>query len=328
MAATPTRLILTGGEQRSLRPLRTGFDDWYRFGRGLVATVDLATGTARRVLEYETPPDARAPVDPPILFKQGALDGERLWVCTPTEVLAFRLPAAEPEVRISLPFFHDLHHVRPTAAGTLLVVVTGLDLVAEITTAGDVVREWSVVAGNPWMTRARDVDYRRVRSLKPYAAHPNHVFELDGEPWVTRFIHRDALCLTRPERRIAIGIEQPHDGLVTGDRVWFTTVDGHLACADAVSRAIVETHDLRAMDGRRRIRGWCRGIWLDGRRAWVGFSRFRPTRFRENLAWAGRGFRSFRGTHLACFDLDARRVVAEVELEPIGMNAVFSVLPG
>jgi hypothetical protein len=59
----------------------------------------------------------------------------------------------------------------------------------------------------------------------------------------------------------------------------------------------------------------------------VGFSRIRPTRWRENVGWLARGFKWVRPTHLACYDLDTRQVLAEIDLEPHGLNAVFSILP-
>ncbi len=56
------------------------------------------------------------------------------------------------------------------------MVVTGLDMVAEITLEGELVQSWSALGGDPWQLYSRDTDYRKVATLKPYRAHPNFAF--------------------------------------------------------------------------------------------------------------------------------------------------------
>ena len=76
--------------------------------------------------------------------------------------------------------------------------------------------------------------------------------------------------------------------------------------------------------------GWCRGIeLLDDRHAVVGFSRLRPTKWEQNLRWVkrqlgGKGT-GLLPTRIALVDLSAERFVWEVDLEPGGLNAVFSI---
>jgi hypothetical protein len=278
-------------------------------------------------VEYVTPPEACVEQDPVILFKSSTLAGDHLYACTQTEVVIYRVPAFERVGYVSLPMFNDLHHVRPTASGTLLVAVAGLDLVAEVTLDGTVLREWSVLPEDPWRRFSRDVDYRKVRTTKPHHAHPNYVFELGDEVWATRFEQRDAISLVDPTRRIHIGLERVHDGLVHDGHVYFTTVDGKIPIADASSLAVVDVVDLGAIVGSRVLLGWARGLHIDGTGIWVGFSRIRPTRFRENVAWAMRGFKETRPTHIARFDLERRTCTHWIDLEPSGLTAIFSVLP-
>jgi hypothetical protein len=66
---------------------------------------------------------------------------------------------------------------------------------------------------------------------------------------------------------------------------------------------------------------------LDGDRMWVGFSRMRPTKFRENVAWVKNGFRHALGTHVGCYDLSERRLVAQLHTDDSGLNAVFGIYP-
>ncbi len=194
-------LYVVGGRQRSLRPVRAHFGDWYEYESGVLLHIDTASGAARQVVEYRTPAAECPPEEPAILFKSGTLVDGAMYLTTQTEVLVYQVPSFELTHRISLASFNDVHHVRPTADGTLLVAVTGLDMVSEVTLGGEVVREWNVwQPGAPiWGDRfSKDIDYRLVPTTKPHLAHPNHVFLVGDEPWATRFQQKDAVSLRDP----------------------------------------------------------------------------------------------------------------------------------
>jgi hypothetical protein len=322
---TEGRLYVVGGRQRRGRPLWADDREWYEYEAGLVLEVDPASGRARVVLEYESPEAARA-LGGATLFKSATLEGGRLYACTQTELLVYRVPDFELVHYLSLPCFNDVHHARPTPDGALLVAVAGLDLVLELSMSGEVLREWDVLGEDSRAKFPRGLDYR-ARSTKPHRAHPNHVFYLGDEAWATRYYQRDAVSLTRPGRRIAIGGEAPHDGLVAGGRVHFTAVDGRVAVADAATLEVERAVDLNALEGRGASLGWCRGLLVQGDEAWVGFSRFRPTRLRQNVQWVRRGFRRPRPTRLARYDLVRGRLLGELDLEPHGLDVLFSILP-
>jgi hypothetical protein len=201
-------------------------------------------------------------------------------------------------------------------------------MVMEVTLDGRVVREWNVLepGASPWGGRfSPETDYRRVPTTKPHLAHPNHVFYLGDEPWVTRFAQQDAVSLLDPSRRIDIGVERLHDGVVYGDRILFTAVNGKVVMADARTLRVTEVIDLTAMHPADLLVGWCRSLLLDGDRLWVGYSRMRATRFRENVAWVKNGFRHYLGTHIACYDLRERRCIAQIDTEAAGLDAVFGI---
>ena len=318
-------LLVVGGKQRGKRALRSGGGTWYKYERGVAVRVDTHTGTTAVEREYVSPADVTADHQPAVLFKQGTLVGDRLYQTTQSEVLVYRYPGWELLHYISLPRFNDVHHVRPTESGTLLVVNTGLDQVLELDLDGTVLREWNVEHRDAWHRHDPAEDYRRHESTKPYDAHPNHVFTLGGEVWVTRFKHMDAVSLDDPERRIVIGAERVHDGLVVGNHIYFTTVDGQVAVADATTLAVVDLIDLREVDGDTPLLGWCRGIAVDADHIWVGFSRLRPTKTRENIAWVKDGFKRQVGTHIARYDLAKRSLEQRIDMEPAGLNAVFSI---
>ena len=219
----------------------------------------------------------------------------------------------------------------PTQSGTLLVAVSGLELVVEVTLDGDVVREWNVLSEDTWSVHPRDVDYRQGVNLKPHRAHPNYVFFVDGEPFATRFELRDAIALNDPQRQISIGGERVHDGVVHDGMIYFTTVDGCVAIVDSSTLEVVERHKLRRIshgrDDIEGILGWCRSVHIDGEFCWVGFSRIRPTRLRQTVSWVRTGGATEAPTRICRYRMSDWSCDAEIDLEPFGLNAVFTVVP-
>lgn len=326
-----SKLYLTGGELR--RSTFIKLEEWQSSQKAVILELDLETKTSRPCVKYISPPQVCAPHLPAILFKSASLQDGKLYACTSTEVLVYAVPEFRMQHYVSLPCFNDLHHACPTPQGTLLVAVTGLDMVVEVSCDGKLLREWSVLEGtDPWARFSRGIDYRRVPTTKPHLSHPNHVFQLEDEVWVTRFEQRDAICLTHPGRRIDIAVQRPHDGHIVGDSTYFTTVDGHIVVANRRTLKVETVYDLNAMSPQtNQSLGWCRGLALiDKRYLWVGFTRVRPTRFRENLTWlrtAGSSDELLLPTHLALYDLQRGRQEDQIPLEPHGIGVVFSVLP-
>src|SRR5580658_2059050 len=215
------KIYVSGGRLRNT--IFRKLQEWQSCDAARLIELDPSNGQSRTCIKYVSPPDVCPDELPAILFKSAALQGNHLYACTSTEVLIYELPSFRLLRYISLPCFNDLHHVCPTQRGTVLVVVTGLDMVVEITTTGSVIREWSVLGDDPWARFSRHTDYRKVPTTKPHKSHPNHVFEIDQEVWVTRLQQRDAICLTTPGPRIDIAVQRPHDGYIFGDGIYFTT---------------------------------------------------------------------------------------------------------
>jgi hypothetical protein len=321
-------LYVSGGRLRST--IFRKLEEWQSCEQALLIELDPEKNQSRVLVEYVSPPEVCPQEIPAVLFKSTTLQGNKLYTCTSTEVLVYEVPSFKLKHYISLPCFNDLHHVYPTQQGTILVVVTGLDMVVEITESGSVVREWSVIGEDPWARFSRQTDYRKVPTTKPHQSHPNHVFVLGEEVWVTRLQQRDAICLTTPGPRIDIAVQRPHDGCIFGDRIYFTTVDGRIVIANRKTLQVEETIDLNQMSGPSgQVLGWCRGVLpLDERWLWVGFTRVRPTKFIENVAWIRNGYsHRHRPSHVALYDLERKRCEQEIELEPHGIGVVFSLLP-
>lgn len=320
------KLYVIGGRQRAARSLRAGQGAWQGYDRGLVLAVDLIAETVSICFEYDSPPDVVADDDPAISFQGSTLDGDLLYTCTETEVMVYSVPSFELLHYVSLPCFNDVHHVRPSPSGNIIVANAGLEMVLEITPVGEIVGSWNALGQDPWAHVDPEVDYRKI-STKPHRAHPNYVFYLGTELWATRFHQGDAVSLDRPGRSVHVSDERIHDGLVHKGKIYFTTVDGKIVIVDAERLDVIETIDLATFDEDRVLLGWCRGVLVDGNRLWVGFSRIRPTQFRENVGWVARGFKRDKPTHLACYDLQEGTCLSEIDLEPFGLSAFYSVLP-
>lgn len=306
------KLLLVGGSQR---PVTVGDRDHeHLYDAGILAALDPADGALDQRLRYvsEGWPHPRHGQ----VFKGISRSGDHLVIATEREVLDV---AASGDVlgRFSHPLFNDVHHaIRHESR--LYVASSGLDGV--VITGGD--RDHFEGISDP-----EERDYRSV-STKPHAWHPNHVFAFDGRVWMTRCHPGDAVALGEPARTMDLGPERVHDGLVQGDRVWFTRVDGHLVQSDG--HRITRTIDLNRVVGLAEPLGWCRGLHIVGTTAYVGFTRLRATRFVDRLSWvkgmlAGRQWRSRLPTRVAAFDLEAERLLHEWVVEPVGLHAVFGI---
>jgi hypothetical protein len=321
----PMNKIYVGGGQ-----FRTSIfqklEEWESCKRAMLVEIDPETKTSRKMVDYESPKEAAPDELPAISFKSSTLRGDKLYACTSTEVMVYELPSFRMTTYISLPCFNDVHHVYPTPQGTLLVMVTGLDIVVEVSLAGKFLRHWDAMGGDTWSIFSKDTDYRKVPTTKPHRAHANHIFQLGDEIFATRFHQRDAISLEDPKRKIEIGIQRPHDGFLFNGFLYFTTVDGHVVIANPDTLKIDRIHDLNTMSGPSgETLGWCRGLLpLDERFLWVGFTRVRPTKFRENLNWV-RQKPVYRPSHIALYDLQSGTCVDEIETEPHGIGVVFTI---
>ncbi len=322
---------VTGGRQR---PGAKGHIEWFSYECATIVGVSADGSEVRPAAEYVTPDHLR-PEDTKsnIVFKAGSRFGDRLAVCTQTEILIYDLPGFELVSHISHPWLNDVHHVLPTPDGTFLVANTGLDQVLELDDAGTVVREWNAWGEqDTWDRFDRDTDYRRVLTTKPHQTHPNYVFRYGDGIWVTRFHQSDIVCLTDPGKRVELDVVRIHDGNVMGNRAWFTAVDGQVAVVDLDRLEVVRSYDLNDWNDTDKLLGWCRGLHvLSEDRIIVGFSRLRPSKFKENLHWLKfkMGKREDMGclpTRIACYDLAAGRIEWTTDLEPHGLNAVFSIV--
>ena len=323
-------LYVLGARQRKL--LFKHEEEQNLYEAALILKIDTDTGKAETCVEYKSPLEACSGPHASMVFKSATIVGDTLYCCTSTEVILFELPTFRQTGYVSLPHFNDVHHVTPVSDGNLVVVSTGLDMVFKISPNGKVLNEWTVLDKPIWSRFSKDVDYRKVETTKPHESHPNFGFELDDEIWVTRFKQRDAISLSKPGGRIDIAVQTPHDGLIVGDRIYFTTVDGRVVIVNRHTKTVDRVVSLAVSDGEKKVLlGWCRGLLpVDDRHIWVAFTRVRKTKFVENVLWVRSIVKEGvhdKPTHIALYDMAEERRLQEIDLEPFGMNIVFSIFP-
>lgn len=314
-------VYVIGGRQRKPRGLTEGGDTWYGYGTGIILRV--SPDGVETLVEYVSPPGVCQP-DDPILFKSASRLGDTLYCSTQTEVVIYRLPDFEQIGHISIPAFNDVHHVVPYGDDSVLVANSGLECVMQVGLDGSILDEWNVLGEDTWSVFDRTVDYRQGIDLKPHRGHPNHLLVHDGEVWVSRFELRDFACLSDMDHPVELGGERIHDGIVHNGRAYVTMVDGHVAEIDLERRQRTALHSLHR-PGDDRPLGWCRGLLFDDDRCWVGFSRIRPTKLRHTVQWV----RGTAGapTRIDLYDTATWSVIHSIDLEPAGLNAVFSIIP-
>jgi hypothetical protein len=329
LAARPSCFLAIGGRAK---PNASSLPEWQGYQHGVILAVQPAGPRAWTCATYQSPPHLCPASDPSFVFKAAAIAKDKLFVCTQTELLIYSASDFRLLRHISHPWFNDLHHVYPVDDDRLLVAVTGLDMVVEIDLTGRIIRSWDVL-GDPLFSRfPRDLDYRRVPTTKPHLSHPNHIFTLGDEIWVTRFMQRDAICLNHPGKSIAMGPGHPHDGIVVDRSIYFTTVEGHIVIVDQRQLDKPTIFDLNKISDSKQPLGWCRGIKiLTEDEILVGFSRLRPTKWQIGAAFLKSSLNMATEqvpmpTRLACYNLRYLRLEWEVILEDHHMNAVFSII--
>lgn len=326
---TINKLLISGA---CLRPDGFELGEGKYYGRATIVVLDLLTGVFSERLVKTEGGEHYPPVHPNLQFTAGALDGNILWQPTDTEVLKYQLPEFSLLQRISYPCFHNIHSVQ-VFGNQLAVTSTGLDNVVLIDKAtGNIDRILNTEGKDPWHRFDSHTDYRLVHSTRPHDSHPNFVFELKGQLWVTRCTQEDAVCLDDVTRRIDItqgGSISVHDGLWWNNTLVFTRVDGLLVLCDPDGQKVMEVLDPFDQD-RNRPRGWSRGLHIEGDRFYIGYSRLRKTRLTSKLKYLSRGnFRYGTGNTSLIVEYNmAKRQVEQIHESPEGLiDAIYGILP-
>jgi hypothetical protein len=278
---------------------------------GVLGILDVSNGQVVHRAEYTAPAGLYAGPQK-LQFTGFCFAGGSLWVCSFGEILGFdSWPPREPSARISLPGFNDLHHCLPWQGG-LAVANTGLETVDWVDFDGSLRERWDLLAGE---SDARSLDpacdYRRVSDTKPHRRHVNHLFTVDDVLWATQLRTANAVPVSAAGPGIEIAAGMPHDGHWIGDRLVFTTTNGHLVWADPRQRRTERSVSLVELTPDLEQLGWCRGVCGDPAApgcVFVAFSGLRRSRWKEFGYWI-RWRHALEPSRIAHYDIEARRLM-------------------
>ena len=290
-------LYVIGGQQRTPRGMLVDEDVWYEYGKGVIcassrpregrasAGVHLAPGHAGAPRTSRRSCSSRRP------STTAAVRG------TQTEVIVFSMPELEqlaPHLacRASTTCTTPGRRPRATCWWRTRASTCALEISPTARCCANGARSRR---GAPGALRHRDIDYRKGVATKPHKSHPNYVFYVGDEPWATRFQQRDAIS----PGRIA---EPPHRGRPGEDarrrrrrrprllhhRRRQDRGGRHRAALKVERGASTSTRCTRT---RRCSAGAAACTSTADGTAWVGFSRIRPTKIRENVGWVVHSFR-------------------------------------
>lgn len=324
-------LLITGGTLRE-----NGFDlgEGKYYGCAKLLKLNTSTSSIEELLMVNEGNENFPETDPNLEFTVGDIDGDKLWLTTDTEVRLYQYPSMELIKTYSHPCFHNIHSVA-VHGDELYVTSTGLDMVVVLNKIdGSVIRYHNVDGKPTWHRFSQNIDYRKLHTTRPHDSHPNYVFWVNNEPWATRCTQEDAVMLSDTTKRIDIsGSKRPisvHDGIVNGDNVYFTTVDGNVVVANTGTLKVIKTIPITAMKGFGGLRGWCRGLYISDDILYIGFSRLRRTRRLEKLAWVSRLLSSgdtIADPSVLAINLKHNKIIADYRIPAGTIDAIYSILP-
>jgi len=317
-------LVTMAIPKKGISRFHEGFEG-YAFECARIEILDWETKKCVRKIEYR-PPSENLGEGLSVRFT-GGFPYEGKWFQTSgTELIIYNTFDWSVEKVISHNSFHDLHGVM-VVDGEIVLVNTGLEMIQFLDMNGTILREVNVASTPTWERFDHNIDYRRVVSTKPHEAHPNHAFQIDGQWWVTRCLKCDAINLEDHQQRINIEVGQPHDGIIRGDYLYFTTTNAHLVIADVSSRKVVDVINLNALNDSKRQLGWCRGLEVVGNVAYIGFSRLRESKWKETFRTARNVLRGqLRDSHIDKIDIKRRLLVDSYEYGPQDSSAIFTLM--
>lgn len=250
-----------------------------------LAEIDFANNRYIPKVSHVTAPELCVDNKPSIGFTTLSVHGKFIYVCTSTEVLVIDKITYEITRIYSEKLFHDLHHVN-VINNRIYVVNTGMDTIFEYDMDFNDRKIYHTLGNDPFHKFSPDTNMNKFASTKPHETHTNNIFQIDGEPWITRMRLKEAVALHDPTKKMNIGVGRPHDGLVKGDFVYFTTVNGYVVIFNKHTFKKEEQIELKSSRGRSSAPlGWCRSLHVEEDCMYVGFTQLRTTKISENLGW-------------------------------------------
>lgn len=312
IAPNPIKIILTGGQESTA-------NSEPKYSKAKIIHCEVSCEGQLSIIKSVdyTPPPKLQSNNTNIIFKSGSINNGVLSVVSETEVHKYSLPDFTLTSHYSLPCFNDLHHIFQHNNKDY-IVNTGLDTLVEVSNECDT-EHFSSVKKTDTIKYQSKIDYRQIESTKPHLTHPNFGFVLDNKLWVTRCDTMDAICLQDDSLRIDIGQNLVHDGVIYKNSIYFTNVDGQIHAFDTATRKLKLTSDLNQFIPD--LEGWCRGVLpVSANLVLVGFSKSRASKKFSTTASSY--------AKIILIDILKHQKVWEVNTSDIGLDAIFSILPG
>lgn len=321
-------LLISGAKERE-----NGFElgEGRYYEQAKLLKLDIESGKVDTILEKSDGGEHYPDEHPNLQYTSAFLDGDILWLPTDTEIYKLSYPSLQVLKVISEPFFHNIHSVN-VFDKKVYVTSTGLDLVAVFDEDGELLDMYNTEGKDLWHRFSKDEDYRIIHSTRPHDCHPNFVFKWQDEAWVTRCRQQDAICLTDVDKKMELTDPlnriSVHDGMVFGEFIYFTSVDGMIIVMDPKTNKIVEQFNLVKALNKGEL-GWARGISIsDDGIAYVGFSKIRRTKMVEKLAWLALGQINkmrYIPASVVAFDLINKKIVQQFSIPLEEIDAVYGI---
>ncbi len=262
-------------------------------------------------------------------FAGGSIHGNKLWLCSANQVLAYSLPDLELKQIINDPFFNDLHYVLAEKNG-LYIVNTGLESLDHFSYDGQLLARTLLTSESRTQSRTSSSSEFRIIESKPHFMHANHCFRMnDGHMLLTfarqrRIVDSSDWSWASPEYSAS-----PHEGFIAPfsvlnkDCLWVTTVPGEIIASDPLSGEIVYTCTLK---DKNVPPGWTRGLCILEHGLLVGTTKIRASNAEYYSGWNQNDIENSRTT-IAYIPFDQKQDVVTVDVLNERSSKVFSILP-
>lgn len=325
------KLLVAGGR---LRPGGFELGDGKYYDKATLMLLDLETGKYEELLSISEGNEHYPDEHPNLQYTAPCLEDDILWLPTDTEIYKYQLPAFELLKVFSHPCFQNLHSVH-IFGDELVTTSTGLDNVVVLDKHTGEVKEIINTEGenkSPWHRFDEATDYRLVHSTRPHHTHPNYVFKLENDYWVTRCKQEDALNLRDQSQVMDVGQQgriSIHDGIWWNGKLVFTRVDGFVVICDPETRTVLDKHDPFENE-RNRPLGWSRGLFIENDIFYIGYSKLRKTKLKSKLKYLTKGnfkFTTGNNSLIVAYDMKNQQVLRIYESEDKVIDAIYGILP-
>jgi hypothetical protein len=323
------KYLIVGGQERENA---IAGDNHFAYAKGKVVVFDEETRTCKDFIDYVSPQQYLPGEGGSICFTAASVHKNRLYCCTRTEVLVYDIKELTLLLHFSHPLMNDVHHV-DFKDGVIYVVATGVDGVLKFNEQGEFIEFVNVVEGYDVIERFGNVDFRKLPTTKPHKVHPNFVTLGVDSVFVTQFHSHKIFNMLDPSDSFEISTNRMHDGHYENGKGYYTCVDGKVVVVDYSSKSEEVIHEFANLESTIMHHGWCRGLSKTSDNQFIiGFSRLRPTKNVLNISWIKDFKKNLRltaclPTRISKYDFNSNQVIWSFNLEEVGVNVVYSILP-